>query len=450
MPDYDYDLFVIGAGSAGVRASRIAAGLGARVAVAEERYLGGTCVNVGCIPKKLFVYASHFEEEFADAERFGWDVSRPSFDWSRLRDNKTAEIQRLNGIYESLLTDAGVDIYSAHARVVDVHELEVDGKRVSADNILVATGSWPEAPEIPGIEHAITSNEAFYLPEFPRRVAIIGGGYIAVEFAGIFSGLGAETTLLYRGELFLRGFDSGIREFIAGEIRTKGVDLRFQVTVNRIEKTNGSYRLDLSDGTQRDVDLVLCATGRTPHVEALGIAGVGVDLKDNGGVLVDEFYQSSVPNIYAIGDVIDGFQLTPVAIHEGMRLSKNLFGGEHAALDYDAIPTAIFCQPNIGTVGPTEDEARERYPKLRVYESTFRPLKHTVSLREERAMMKLLVDEESDRVVAAHMVGAEAGEIIQGIAVAIKAGATKAVFDATVGIHPTSAEEFVTLREPAR
>ena len=450
MAGYDYDLFVIGAGSAGVRASRIAAGLGARVGVAEERYLGGTCVNVGCIPKKLFVYASHFEEEFADAERFGWDVSRPTFEWARLRDNKTAEIQRLNAIYEGLLDNAGVDIHSAHARVVDVHELEVDGKRISADKILVATGSWPEMPDIQGIEHAISSNEAFYLPEFPRRVAIIGGGYIAVEFAGIFSGLGAQTTLLYRGPLFLRGFDGGIREFVAGEIRNKGVDLRFDITVSRIEKTDAGYRLELSDGTECETDLVLCATGRSPNVDALGIADVGVDLKDNGGVIVDDFYQTSVPNIFAIGDVIDGFQLTPVAIHEGMRVSKNLFGGEHAKLDYDAIPTAIFCQPNIGTVGPTEEEARERYPNLRVYESTFRPLKHTVTLREERALMKLLVDEDSDRVVGAHMAGADAGEIIQGLAVAIKAGATKAVFDTTIGIHPTAAEEFVTMREPAR
>ncbi|MEE9255335.1 MAG: FAD-dependent oxidoreductase, partial [Pseudomonadales bacterium] len=304
--------------------------------------------------------------------------------------------------------------------------------------------------DIPGIEHAISSNEAFYLPEFPRRAVIIGGGYIAVEFAGIFSGLGAEAILLYRGPLFLRGFDNGIREFVAEEIRKKGVDLRFQITVNRIDETDTGYRLELSDGTQCEADLVLCATGRAPNVDALGIAELGVDLKDNGGVIVDDFYQSSVPDIYAIGDVIDRFQLTPVAIHEGMRVAKNLFGGERAKLDYDAIPTAIFCQPNIGTVGPTEEEARERYPNLRVYESTFRALKHTVSLREERSLMKLLVDEDSDRVVGAHMVGADAGEIIQGLAVAIKAGATKAVFDATIGIHPTAAEEFVTMREPAR
>jgi glutathione reductase (NADPH) len=450
MPTYDYDLFVIGAGSAGVRASRIAAGLGARVGIAEERYLGGTCVNVGCIPKKLFVYASHFDEDFEDAARYGWDVSEPAFEWARLRDNKNAEIQRLNGIYENLLTSAGVDIHLAHARVVDAHELEVDGRRVSAEKILVATGSWPEIPPIEGIEHAITSNEAFYLPEFPSSVAIIGGGYIAVEFAGIFAGLGAKTTLLYRGPLFLRGFDQGIREFVAEEIRKKGADLRFDATVERVEKLGAGFRLTVSDGSVLEADLVLCATGRTPHVEVLGIEDVGVDLKDNGGVIVDDFYQSSVPSIFAIGDVIDGYQLTPVALHEGMRVARNLFGDERAKLDYEAIPTAIFCQPNIGTVGPTEEEARERYRNLRVYESTFRPLKHTVTLRDERALMKLLVDEDTDRVIGAHMVGADAGEIVQGLAVAIKAGATKSVFDATIGIHPTAAEEFVTMREPAR
>jgi glutathione reductase (NADPH) len=451
MSSYDYDLFVIGAGSGGVRASRMSAGYGARVAVAEDRYLGGTCVNVGCVPKKLFVYGSHFAEDFEDARAYGWQPSPGSFHWPTLRDNKTREIERLNGVYQNLLDGAGAEIIDGTARLTDRHTIEINGRSVTAENVLVATGSWPFVPEFPGREHVITSNEAFYLETFPERVVVVGGGYIAVEFAGIFHGLGAATSLVYRGPLFLRGFDDGVREFVAEELRKKNIGLCFDARVERVEKSaDGELRVHLDDGRSVETDLVLYATGRRPKVDGLGLEAAGVTLAPGGGVQVDNHYRTNVDNIYAIGDVIDRVQLTPVAIAEGMCIAENLFNGGNRTVDYDAIPTAVFCQPNIGTVGPTEEEARLQYPQLRVFESTFRPMKHTLTGRDERTMMKLLVDGASDRVVAAHMVGPDAGEIIQGLGVALKAGATKAQFDATIGIHPTAAEEFVTLREPAR
>jgi glutathione reductase (NADPH) len=448
---YDYDLFVIGAGSGGVRAGRMSAGYGARVAVAEDTYLGGTCVNVGCVPKKLFVYGSHYHEDFEDAAAYGWDVETKGFDWPRLRDNKTREIERLNGIYEGLLDGAGVDTKLGTARIKDAHTVVMEEGEYTAENILVATGGWPTVPDVPGKEHTITSNEAFFLEEFPRKVVVVGGGYIAVEFAGIFKGLGAEVDLVYRGPLFLRGFDGDVREFVANELRQKGINLRFDTTVERIEADGERKTLHLNSGETTSADLVMYATGRQPKTAGLGLESVGVAMTGNGAIEVDDFYQTCVPSIYALGDVIDRMQLTPVAITEAMCLAANLFTDrEPATVNYDNIPTAVFCQPNIGTVGPTEEEAQVLYPNLQVFSSEFRPMKHTLSGRSERTMMKLLVNADDDKVVGAHMVGPEAGEIIQGLGVAITAGATKTHFDQTIGIHPTSAEEFVTMREPVR
>ncbi len=450
MDNYDYDLFVIGAGSGGVRAARMSASFGARVAVAEERYLGGTCVNVGCVPKKLFVYGAHFSEDLEDAQGYGWQANGAKFDWPTLRDNKTREIERLNGVYRSLLTNAGVDILEARAVLEDAHTVRVGGASVTARYILIATGSWPSVPEFPGSDETITSNEAFYLPEFPDRALVLGGGYIAVEFAGIFAGLGADVTLAYRGELFLRGFDEGVRRFILEEMTAKGVTIETRKRIESIAAVEGGKRCAFDDGTSLDVDLVLAATGRHPASSGLGLDAAGVALAESGAIMVDDDYRTNVPNIYAIGDVIDRAQLTPVAIAEGMCIAQNLFNGGSRRVNYDNVATAIFCQPNIGTVGPTEEQARARYPNLAVYESTFKPMKHTLSGRPERSLMKLLVNADDDRVVAAHMCGSEAGEIVQGLSVAITAGATKADFDATIGIHPTAAEEFVTMREAAR
>lgn len=445
---YDYDLYVIGAGSGGVRASRVSAGLGARVAVAECRHLGGTCVNLGCVPKKLFVYGAHFGEDFEDAAAYGWDGGAPDFDWARLRDNKTEEIERLQGIYGNLLHSAGVDIHEGRARLADAHTIEVDGRSCTAANVLIATGSRPWMPQFPGAAHAIISDDAFYLPRFPKRALVVGGGYIAVEFAGIFAGLGAETRLLYRGPLFLRGFDEGVRAFVAEELAKKGVALQFDAQVAGINLAGDERVVKLADGSELRADLVLFATGRHPNVEGLGLAEAGVALGDKGAVLVDAHYRTSVPHILAIGDVIDRMQLTPVAIAEGMCVARNLFGeGPPRTLSYENIPTAVFCQPNLGTVGLTEAQARQRCAQIEVYESSFRPLKHSLTGRDERTFMKLIVDASTDKVVGVHMVGPEAGEIIQGMAVAVTAGATKAQFDTTIGIHPTAAEEFVTMRE---
>ena len=444
---FDYDLFVIGAGSGGTRAARMSAALGARVAIAEELHLGGTCVNVGCIPKKLFVYGSHFAEDFEDGAAYGWTTSGETFDWPTLRDNKTREIERLNGVYEGLLKGPGAEILRDHASLVDAHAVTVGNETVTAENILIATGSRAIVPPFPGDDLVITSDEAFYLDAFPERVVIVGGGYIAVEFAGIFRGLGADTTLAYRGPLFLRGFDGGVREFVAAELREKNVTLRFDTTVESVTRAADGLIVRTHAGDVLEADVVLCATGRAPNTAGLNLSAAGVDLDSSGGVRVDDRYRTTAPHIRAIGDVIGGLQLTPVAIAEGMCIAYNLFGGEDREVDYEEIPTAVFCQPNIGTVGPTEEDARRRFPALTVFESTFRPLKHTLTGRAERTMMKLLVDGDTDRVVAAHMVGPDAGEIIQGLSVAIKAGATKADFDRTIGIHPTAAEEFVTMRE---
>jgi glutathione reductase (NADPH) len=448
MSSFDYDLFTIGAGSGGVRASRISASYGARVAVAEESDLGGTCVNLGCIPKKLFVYASHFRDDFEDAAGYGWSVGERSVDWSKLLANKDREIARLNEIYRKLLSDAGVDLLDGRARVVDPHTVEVAGKRVTAENILVATGGRPVVPEIPGIELAITSNEAFHLSVLPERAIVVGGGYISVEFAGIFHGLGVDTTQLYRGPLFLRGFDDDLRQALASQMRSNGLDLRFDANIASIAKSSGGLCATLEDGSTLEADVILYATGRSPNTREIGLEEAGVALNGKGAVSVDEFSRSSVPSIWAIGDATDRINLTPVAIHEGMCLASTLFADQPSRPDHSNVASAVFSQPPIGTVGLAEAAARDAYGEIDVYRSSFRPLKHTLTGRDEITMMKLVVDRASDRVVGVHMLGPEAGEIIQGFAVALKCGATKAQFDATIGIHPTLAEEFVTLRDP--
>lgn len=445
---FDFDLFVIGAGSGGVRAARISASYGARVACAEDTHLGGTCVNVGCVPKKLFVYGSHYSHDFADSSAYGWEVEPKGFSWPTLRDNKNVEIKRLNGIYKGLLDGAGVTTVHGTASITGPNEVTVDGTAYSAERILVATGSEPFVPEFPGSELAITSNEAFYLETFPKRALVVGGGYIAVEFAGIFNGLGVDTRLSYRGDMLLRGFDNGVREFVTKELVNSGIDVQLGSNVASISAgTNGSRDVEFADGSRENFDLVMYATGRRPRIAGLGLEALGVELQPNGAVQVDDYFQSSVPSLYALGDVIDRFQLTPVAIAEAMCLASNLFKGTQQAMDYENIPTAVFCQPNIGTVGLTEEAAEARFGEIDVYQSEFKPMKHTLTGRNERTMMKLLVDPATDRVVGVHMVGPDAGEIMQGLGVALKAGATKAQFDATVGIHPTAAEEFVTMRE---
>lgn len=451
MSNYDYDLFVIGAGSGGVRASRMAASYGARVAVAEDRYMGGTCVNVGCVPKKLYVYASQFANAFKDCEGFGWRNSPAEFNWSTLRNNKVTEISRLNRVYDDLLANANVTVINGRARFVDQHTVAVNDKHYSAERILIATGGWPYIPDIPGKELAISSNEVFDLAEFPKRMVVVGGGYIAVEFAGIFNGLGAKVTQLYRGPLFLRGFDQDIREFAAQQIAQSGVDLQFNRNVSAIEQlTDGSLRALLDNGDAIDCDAVLYATGRVPHLQDLGFDNVDVELNSNNTIKVDPYFQTSTENIFALGDVTGGMELTPVALAEGMAFANTWFNNMPSKVDYDTIPTAVFCQPNIGTCGLNEAQAKQRYGDIAVFESEFRALKHTIGGRAERTYMKLIVDKTSDRVVGIHMVGDDAGEIIQGMAVAMKAGATKAVFDSTIGIHPTSAEEFVTMRQASR
>jgi glutathione reductase (NADPH) len=446
MAQYDFDLFTIGAGSGGVRASRLSAAYGARVAVAEERYLGGTCVNVGCIPKKLLVYASHFSEDFKNAAGFGWTVGACSVDWAALIANKNKEVARLNSVYRKLLQDSGVTIIEGRAQIVDPHVVEVEGRKYSAKYILVAVGSWPVIPAIPGWELAITSNQAFYLPTLPRRVIIVGGGYIGVEFAGIFHGLGAEVTQLYRESLFLRGFDDDCREVLAEEMRKRGIDLRFNTDIKRIEKTRTGLRATLLDDVCLDADQILYAIGRLPNTQSLGLEKAGVQLEKNGAVSVDDFSRSNIESVYAIGDCTDRIMLTPVAIAEGRALAETLFNNNPMKPNYINVPSVVFSTPNVGAVGLTEAEATARYASIDVYKTSFRPLKHTLTGADEKTMMKIIVDQATDKVVGCHMVGADAGEIIQGLAIAMNCGATKAQFDSTIGIHPTAAEEFVTMR----
>lgn len=447
---YDFDLFVIGAGSGGVRAARFAAGFGARVAVAESRYLGGTCVNVGCVPKKLLVYGAHFADDFEQAQGFGWTLGSAKFDWATLIANKNREIERLNGIYRNLLVNSGVTLLEGHARIVDAHSVELGGKRYSAEHILIATGGWPQIPDVPGHEHAIGSNEAFFLEQLPKRVLVVGGGYIAVEFASIFNGLGADTSLLYRGDLFLRGFDKAVRLHLQDELNKHGVNLQFNSDIARIDKqTDGSLQATLKDGRVLEADCIFYATGRRPMLDNLGLENTQVELDERGFIKVDEQYQTRTPSILAIGDVIGRVQLTPVALAEGMAVARRLFKPEeYRKVDYQLIPTAVFSLPNIGTVGLSEEQAKEEGYSVKIFESRFRPMKLTMTESQERTLMKLVVDTATDRVLGCHMVGPDAGEIVQGLAVALKAGATKQLFDETIGVHPTAAEEFVTMRTP--
>ncbi len=449
---YEFDLFVIGAGSGGVRAARFAAGFGAKVAVAESRYLGGTCVNVGCVPKKLLVYGAHFADDFEQASGFGWSLGEANFDWPTLIANKDREIHRLNGIYRNLLVNSGVTLMEGHAKLTGANEVEVNGQRYTAKHILIATGGWPQIPEIPGHEHAISSNEAFFLKELPKRVLVVGGGYIAVEFAGIFHGLGAETSLLYRGEMFLRGFDGAVRKHLHEELLKRGMDVQFNADIARIDKqADGSLKATLKDGRELITDCVFYATGRRPMLDNLGLENTGVKLDKRGFVEVDDLYQSAEPSILAIGDVIGRVQLTPVALAEGMAVARRLFKPEqYRAVDYKMIPTAVFSLPNIGTVGLSEEQAIEEGHKVQIFESSFRPMKLTLTECQERTLMKLVVDADTDKVLGCHMVGPEAGEIVQGLAIALKAGATKQHFDETIGVHPTAAEEFVTMRTPVK
>ncbi len=429
-----------------MRASRVAASYGARVAVAESDRFGGTCVNVGCIPKKLFAYAAHYREDFAVARSFGWTIGEPRFDWRTLLANKDREIARLNGIYENVLAKAGAKILRARATVLDAHTVEAGGARYTARHILVATGGWPQIPQIPGRELAITSNDAFVLERLPRRALVVGAGYVALEFASIFNGLGVQTTLAYRGARLLRGFDAELGERISEEMRKKGVDIRLQTNPAKLES---GIRVTYEDGATQDVDLVLFATGRKPNTAGLGLERAGVQLGAGGAVAVNAYSRSSVASIHAIGDVTDRLNLTPVATAEGMALAKTLFRGEPTPVDHVNVPTAVFSDPNIATVGLSEEAARARHGQVDVYKTAFRALKLTLGGHEERTFMKLVVDAASQRVVGAHMIGPDAGEIIQGVAIAVKLGATKAQFDATIGIHPTAAEEFVTMRERA-
>ena len=443
-----FDLFIIGAGSAGVRAARMAAQRGVRVAVAEDAPLGGTCVNLGCIPKKLYSFAAHYAEAFEESHGFGWSAVTPTLDWALLKANRAREITRLNGIYATLLANAGVTLLRGRARLVGTNVVEVDGVRHVAKHIAIATGGWPVVPPVPGAELAITSNEVFDLPVFPKHLVVVGGGYIACEFASIFRGLGAQVTQVYRGEQVLRGFDDDVRQFLAAEMRKKGVDLRTNADVAGIDRAGERLQVTLRDGAALLADTVLYATGRAPHTAGLGLAEQGVALAANGAVIVDAHYATNVPGIHALGDVIDRVHLTPVALAEAMALVDHLFGDGCRSVDYELIPTAVFTHPSVGTIGLGEAAARARFGKLRIYRSEFKALRHTLSGSSERTLMKLVVDDASDRVVGLHMVGADAGETVQGFAVAMKAGATKAQFDATIGIHPTAAEEFVTMREP--
>jgi len=447
MPRYDFDLLTIGAGSGGVASSRRAGTYGARVAICEELRVGGTCVLRGCVPKKLLVYGAQFADAFADAEGFGWTVPPADFDWPKLIAAKDKEIGRLSQIYINMLNNSSVEIINGHAALADAHTVEVAGRNYTAENILIATGSWPETPDIPGIEHVISSNEALDLEKLPRRIVIVGGGYIAVEFAGIFSGFGSEVVELIRRPELLYGFDDDIRVALGEEMRLRGVDIRGRTQVAQIDKTARGYLVTTTAGNTIETDLVMYATGRRPNTKGMGLAEVGVRINEAGAVIVDEWQRSSVPNIYAIGDVTDRINLTPVAIAEGRAIAETLYNNNPTKMDHTHVPSAVFSQPPIGAVGLTEERACREYGEVDVYMARFKPMKNTLSGREERTLMKLVVDANTDRVLGCHMLGPDAPEIIQGLAVAVKCGATKRQFDQTVGIHPSAAEEFVTMRE---
>lgn len=451
MADHDVDLFVIGAGSGGVRAARVAAGYGARVMIAEEYRVGGTCVIRGCVPKKLLVYASRFSDEFEDAAGYGWSVPEPTFHWPALIANKDREIARLEAAYTNTLERFDVTLVKSRAALEDAHTVRMaTGAHVRAETILISTGAWPHlGPKIPGLEHAISSNEAFHLPELPRRIVIQGGGYIAVEFACIFAGLGSKVALIYRGENILRGFDDDVREHLRNELRARGITVTCGHTVVAIEKSGDEFITRLSDNSVITADKVMFAIGRRPNVSGLGIEGLNIKIHDHGGIEVDEYSRTSMPNIYAVGDVTNRVNLTPVAIREGHAFADTIYGGKPTPVDHSNVPTAVFSEPEVGVVGLTETQARERLAKVDVYKTTFRPMKATLSGRNTRTFMKLLVDGATDRVVGCHIVGPDAGELIQAVGIAVKMGATKADFDATMAVHPTAGEELVTMREKA-
>jgi glutathione reductase (NADPH) len=452
MADRDLDLFVIGAGSGGVRAGRVAASHGARVMIAEEYRVGGTCVIRGCVPKKLLVYAARFADEFEDAAGYGWTVPEPVFHWPTLVDNVAREVARLEAAYTATLERFDVALMKTRAVIEDAHTVRLlsNGARVKAETILIATGAWPHyGPKIPGLEHVISSNEAFHLPELPRRIVIQGGGYIAVEFACIFAGLGSEVTLIYRGENILRGFDDDVREHLRNEMRARDITVTCGHTVTAVEKSGDEFVTQLSNGETITADKVMFAIGRRPNIMGLGLETVHVKIHEHGGIEVDEFSRSSIDNIYAVGDVTNRVNLTPVAIREGHAFADTVYGGTPTPVDHSNVPTAVFSEPEVGVIGMTEAQARERLAKLDVYKTSFRPMKATLSGRATRSFMKLLVDGITGRVVGCHLVGPDAAELIQIVGVAVKMGATKADFDATMAVHPTAAEELVTMRDKA-
>jgi glutathione reductase (NADPH) len=450
MSQFDFDLFVLGAGSGGVRAARIAAAHGARVGICEDSRGGGTCVIRGCVPKKLLVYAAHFAEDFEDAGAYGWDVDTVRFSWPDLIRAKDREIDRLNRIYLSLLSESGVTLYSHRGRFIDPHCLQLGDETISAETILIATGGHPWVPDIPGIEHTITSDEAFDLPELPQRVAVVGGGFIACEFAGIFNGLGSEVFQLYRGDAVLRGFDHDVRRVVGAEMQKKGIQLMLETVVEHIRKTEQGLEIALRDGSKFEVDQVMYATGRVPNVRDLGLRNIGIEVGAGGNIVVNEMSRSSVDHIYAVGDVTSRVNLTPVAIHEGHAFADSLFGGTTRPVNHEFVPSAVFYQPPVGTVGFSEHDARNHYGEIDVYRSEFTPMKHTLTGREEKTLMKLIVDRKSQKVIGIHIVGGDAPEIVQGFAIAVKSGLTKDRFDHTIGIHPTAAEELVTMRSPVQ
>ncbi|MDO8606189.1 MAG: glutathione-disulfide reductase [Phaeospirillum sp.] len=447
MTAHDFDLITLGAGSGGVRASRLAAQAGRRVAVVEESRVGGTCVMRGCVPKKLLVYGAHFAEDLTDSFGYGWSIEGLDFDWARLVAAKNAELNRLEGVYNRILRDNGVTVIEGRGRLADAHTVMVAGEAYTADTILIATGGRPSLPDVPGIEHVVTSNEALDLMQLPERMVIVGGGYIAVEFAGIFNALGVKVIQVLRGDTVLRGFDQDVRAALAEEMVKKGVDLRCETVVRSIERAGRSYSVRLSGDETIETDLILYATGRSPNSAGLGLESAGVAVDANGAIVVDEYSRTSVEHIWAVGDVTDRVNLTPVAIGEAMAFVKTALQGLPTAMAYDNIPSAVFSQPPIGTVGLTEAEARQRHGCIDVYLSRFKPMRNILAGRDERTMMKLIVERSSDRVLGVHMVGPDSPEILQGFAVALKCGATKAQFDATVGIHPSAAEELVTMRD---
>ena len=447
---FDFDVFVIGAGSGGVRAARMAAGEGVKVAIADDHALGGTCVNVGCVPKKLYTYASHFSHDFENAKGYGWSLGSAKFHWPTLVANKKSEISRLNGIYANMLDNSGSQIIRGYASLKDANTVTVNGTNYTAERIVIATGGTPNIPDVDYANLLISSDDIFDLPEFPKRLLVVGAGYIALEFACIFQGLGSQVQVSYRGDLIMRSFDDDVRLFVDQEMRKQGIKINYHSQVsNVVRQADSSLLVTFADGTNIEVDQVLMAIGRKPRLAGIGLEVLGIETTAKGTVAVNDKFQTNIDNIYALGDVTGGIELTPVALAEAMTLVNHWFGDGSKVMDYDLIPTAVFTQPNVGTIGLTEQQAREQHGEITVYRSDFKPMKHTLSGSDERSFMKLIVDAATDRVIGLHIVGEGAGEMLQGFAVAMKAGATKADFDATIGIHPTSAEELVTMRTPS-